>query len=265
MNGYFSIVFMLIVISTIILCATIFTVSPDPGVAWKIPYVYTELVDIYLQFKMLCHVPNLSKEYLALRNNHKEYQLMRSDCHTLPDEEKYERLELHQDPVLIKSLDTLNDSRFLMNNLEPRLGSFIMNTPSDFNDFIMERIGTLMTRLHLPNSKQHSSDKRGATYIPAGGCMEYHSNQSHFGGWRLYMHYLPEGDEQKSWFAYKHPYDGTYRRIYDNNSGANMFRIRKKPNKLLWHCIYSDVPRFSMGIWLPPELAQHLKVYGERH
>jgi hypothetical protein len=76
------------------------------------------------------------------------------------------------------------------------------------------------------------------------------------------MHWLP--DEGDSYFVYRHPFDTTYRVVKDTNDGANMFRIRKPPKNLLWHGIYSETPRFSWGIWLPPELAQYLKVHGER-
>lgn len=244
----------------------------DPGVAWKVPYeAYPELKEIYEAFKNSCEIPDIPSEYFADISQDEDYQNMRNDCKTLPDEKKYADLELGRETAKLENLDKFLDvtnARYMIppdkKGAEYRVrgGCYTRDIPKDVEKIATENIHKLMERLNLPNRLEHETDSRGSTYMPPGGFMEYHSNQKHYGGWRLYMHWLPDGGE--SWFAYQHPYDKSYHRIYDSNEAANMFRIRKPPKNLLWHCISSDCHRFSWGIWLPPELAQHLKQFGKR-
>jgi len=268
----------------IFLCVILFIViyfsvqgskEADPGVAWKVPYeAYPELKDIYENYKSTCVIPAIPKKFFDDTQANTTYQQMREDCKRLPDTEKYEAFETKKWTLTwaqrIKSFsDGVNLPEYDIpvgaqgaGEYKLRIGCYHREISDEMESYTSQKIQALMTRLGLPNKLDHLTDSRGGTYMPPGGFMEYHSNQNHQGGWRLYMHYLPEGGE--SWFAYQHPFDGSYRRIADTNEGANMFRVRKPPKNLLWHSIYSDTPRFSWGIWLPPELAQHLKTYGER-
>lgn len=243
----------------------------NPGVAWKVPYAaYPELQEIYEAFKNSCKIPEIPVSYFRDIAEDEGYQAMRKDCHELPDESKYEQIELSggEKQGLERFMDESNVNyqiplnRVGFEEYKVRGGCYSRTIPNEVESLATTNINKLMERLGLTNRLERQSDSRGTTYMPPGGFMEYHSNQNHHGGWRLYMHYLPEGGD--SWFAYQHPYDKTYHRIYDSNEGANMFRIRRKPKRLLWHCIVADTHRFSWGIWLPPELAQHLKKFGVR-
>lgn len=263
--------------------------SPDPGIAWKIPYKhFPELQVIYDAFCKSCEIPNIPEQYFSDIKSNVIYQDMREACKTLPDHERWSNYELNNRTLtwgeaVRPFLDTTpgspyhplpsdeqkskgEDSEYYV-----RLGCFGRNIPSSVEQVATQQIQALMKRLGLPNKLNRLTDSRGTTYMPPGGFMEYHSNQAHYAGWRLYMHYLippkvvsSDQESAVSWFAYEHPFDGSYRRLQDTNTEANMFRIRKPPKKLLWHCIYSDTHRFSWGIWLPPELAQHLKAFGRR-
>lgn len=280
----------LVLLTVIIVMVVYFSVigsQRDPGVTWKVPYkAYPELRDIYEAFKATCTIPELPKGYVETFRNSTEMQRMREDCRKLPDKNKYRAFELNNETERDQKVQTLfQTSQFPMSDpnspYSVRGGCFIRQIPENVEMLASERIQSLMKRIGLENRMDRLTDSRGTTYMPPGGFMEYHSNQNHFGGWRLYMHFLPtanrnneddDNDEtdtsfpdlHQSWFAYEHPFDGSYRRIYDQNDAANMFRIRKPPKKLLWHSIFSDTHRFSWGIWLPPELAQHLKTHGQR-
>lgn len=245
-----------------------------PGVAWKVPYAsYPELQAIYEEYRKSCEIPPIPPEYHQAAKENELYQSMRNDIRapTLPaDMKKYEEFEKTSLSKLewaqsLKSFYSCQSPYRIQPKCDyvPRLGCYRREISADLEQFATKQIQALMTRLGLPNRLERLTDSRGATYMPPGGFMEFHSNQDHFGGWRLYMHYLPQGG--KSAFVYQHPYDGSRREIEDNNEEGNLFRIRKPPKRLLWHGIYSeDAHRFSWGIWLPPELAQHLKTYGRR-
>ncbi len=98
--------------------------------------------------------------------------------------------------------------------------------------------------------------------MPAGSFMEAHTNRHHLAGWRFYFQYLPEAGQ--SVFYYRHCHDKSLHAVPDSNLAGNMFRIRKLPDTLLWHSIVADTPRMAWGIYLCPELAQHLKSVGQR-
>lgn len=264
-------VFLVLVVGSILIVTMVLLqASPDPGVAWKVSYTaYPELHDIYRAFVSSCKTPSIPAQYFQDTQADPLFQSMRQDCLKLPNIDKYETYELSESRV--HSFVAQNKAYRIPPSVEGqnymvRYGCYRREITESVARLATENISKLMRRLGLKNRLERLTDSRGSTYMPAGGFMEYHSNQNHYGGWRLYMHYLPESSEKegKSWFAYRHPFDGTYRRISDSNTSANMFRIRKPPKRLLWHAIFTDTPRFSWGIWIPPELAQHLKVWGTR-
>jgi len=237
--------------------------NQDVGIAFKVPYgSYPELQEIYDAFKKSCVIPDLPESYFEARKNNEVYQQMRNDCMDLPDEHKYEEFEMNSDQKSKESIKEFYDQPIENSKYFTRYGCLRTDISKDLEQFAAQKIASLSDRLGLMNKINRNTDSRGSTYMPPGGFMEYHSNQNHYGGWRFYMHYLP--NPGKSIFAYKHPYDGTYRQVPDTNEGANMFRIRLKPKPLLWHCIFTEVPRFSWGIWLDPSLAQHLKEFAVR-
>ncbi len=231
-----------------------------PGVAWKVPYSQVpELAAIQQAFAKECQVPDLPECMRA--STDAVYQAMRDDCLGLPDVEFYEAYEkeetMHRQ-WLGKFYSQTTDQSY-----RSRLGAWVRTIPPWLEEFAVQKINELVGRLGLDCRLGRLPDSRGTTYMGPNGFMEYHSNQDHFGGWRLYFHHLPTPGPP-SWFAYRHPFDGSYRRIEDSNAGCNMFRIRKPPKDLLWHCIYSPTDRFSWGIWIDPEVARALQPLGLR-
>ncbi len=77
-------------------------------------------------------------------------------------------------------------------------------------------------------------------YLPRG-FMGWHSN-SNFGGWRVYASYVAEGD--KSFFRY---YKGGKVITEWEKKGWNFRAFEIKKPILYWHCVYTDVDRFSFG------------------
>jgi hypothetical protein len=265
-----------------------------PGVSWKVLVSsYPEIKAIKQKFIESCEIPLIDPNYFIDAKENKVFQQMREDCKTLDTnlEEKYTAYESSSKNELewAKEVKPFFGVRYALANTEnlikntekefnkipsdssqttcgekritqyvPRLGCFQKHVSEELEKFAETKIDELMKRLGLSNRLNHKADNRGSTYMPPGvGFMEMHSNRNHFAGWRLYMHHLP--DNGNSWFSYRHPYDGSYRKIYDENERMNMFRIRKPPDNVMWHAIFSDTHRFSWGLWIPPELAQHLK------
>lgn len=267
-----------LVLSLVVLFGLVLTVyvlllqkSPDPGIAWKVSYEgIPELETIYQAFVESCVVPKMPENYEKELKACRTAQRMRSDLQNLPETQTYEEYELRSTSTESELHKFYDASQFPMPNSDSaykvRLGCFRKDVGKDLEKVATEQIQQLMDRWGLSNRLDRLSDSRGSTYMPPGGFMEYHSNQNHYGGWRLYMHYLPqrENSELSSWFVYRHPFDGSYRKIEDQNGAGNLFRIRKPPKKLLWHGIYADTHRFSWGLWIPPELAQRLKTRGVR-
>lgn len=257
-----------------------------PGLLWKVQYSdFPELFEIWEHFKQSCIVPDIPESWFIDTSENKVFQEMRMDALLLNQESKYELFEtkpmresiwsseimkfysdqymisahVSQTPeVLFSQERTVFKCQTRQIEYTPRLGAYHRHISSELEIFASQKINELMKRLGLSNKLNKLTDSRGATFTPAGGFMEAHTNRLHLAGWRIYLHFLPEHEKQSS-FIYKHCYDNSVRIIPDTNNAANLFRIRKLPDKLLWHAIHTDRPRFSWGLWVPPELAQFLK------
>ncbi len=284
-----NVAFALVILVALATCIALTVQAPLHGVCWKVPYAnIPELQEIYQAFRDSCVAPQIPNEWYEAAKHNSTFQSMRLEAQTLPQESeaKYEVFETKpkRESEWALGLREFYGNRFAVTqttdsetlfarrpkdlqnecNAErrveeyvPRGGCFYRHVSSDLERLARDKIQALMARWNLPNDFKRLSDSRGATWSPAGGFMEMHSNRKHFAGWRLYFHYLPEKDE--GFFVYKHPYDHTVRTVRDSNEACNMFRIRRPPNALLWHAIWNDSPRFSWGIYIPPELAQKLK------
>lgn len=88
----------------------------------------------------------------------------------------------------------------------------------------------------------HSIQLSGNFLYPPGGFMSWHTN-SNTPGDRVYLTYTTESD--KSFFRYRNS-DGDIITSYDK-SGWTMRRFRVDSSDLLWHCVYSDTFRLSIG------------------
>ena len=87
----------------------------------------------------------------------------------------------------------------------------------------------------------------GHFWYPPGGYMGWHTN-SESPGWRLYISYTDEPG--KSYFRYRHPETKQIITSMDHKWDIRMFHVSS--DKPLWHTIYSDTNRFSLGYILQP-------------
>lgn len=89
--------------------------------------------------------------------------------------------------------------------------------------------------------------RAGQYWYPPGSYMGWHTN-SRFPGWRLYVTYCAE--PEKSFFRYRDPDSGEIVTSTDRQWHVRMFRV--SADKLLWHCVYSDTDRLSIGYVVRP-------------
>lgn len=87
----------------------------------------------------------------------------------------------------------------------------------------------------------------GHFWYPPGGYMGWHTN-SGAPDWRLYICYAEEPD--KSFFRYRDPDSLEIITTMDQSWGVRLFLVT--PAKPLWHAIYSDTNRFSLGYRIHP-------------
>lgn len=92
-----------------------------------------------------------------------------------------------------------------------------------------------------------SVSNSGHFWYPPGGYMSWHTN-SGCPGWRLYVTYAEQPG--KSFFRYRDVASGSIVTSYDDTWDFRMFEIcRERP---LWHAVYSDTHRFSLGFVIRP-------------
>lgn len=109
-----------------------------------------------------------------------------------------------------------------------------------FNNISFPNVDNAISMIFKGKIKQFGVS--GRIWYPQNGFMGWHTNSNNK-GYRLYCVYARE--EGKSFFRYKNPSDGKVITSWDKK-GWN-FRIFKIDEKILWHSIYSDTDRFSIG------------------
>jgi hypothetical protein len=87
----------------------------------------------------------------------------------------------------------------------------------------------------------------GHFWYPPGGYMGWHTN-SGAPDWRLYISYAEEPD--KSFFRYRDPDSLEIITEFDRGWAARLFHVTR--DRPLWHAVYSDTNRFSLGYRVHP-------------
>lgn len=78
-------------------------------------------------------------------------------------------------------------------------------------------------------------------YPKEQGFMGWHTNSDQPNA-RIYLSYAEEGG--KSFFRYRDPESGEIVTLWDEQGwNARMFETPRDPNKLYWHCVYSECDR----------------------
>lgn len=123
-----------------------------------------------------------------------------------------------------------------------------------------QRSGTLVHRFIYLLAKKYSlshrkyiQDIKGLFYYPPGGFREWHTNLLDDTSWRLY--YINVTEDEKSWFRYVPAGSNETVLVPDRSGYYNMFRLRSRKEELLWHTVYSDTNRFSVGFKITPNFA----------
>jgi len=93
--------------------------------------------------------------------------------------------------------------------------------------------------------KKYIQDIKGLFYYPPGGFREWHTNIHDDTSWRLY--YIHATEDGESWFRYVPVGSNKTVLVPDRSGYFNMFRLRKKKSDMMWHSVYSDTHRFSVG------------------
>lgn len=88
----------------------------------------------------------------------------------------------------------------------------------------------------------------GHFWYPPGAYMAWHTN-SGAPGWRMYISHAEEPG--KSFFRYRDPDTHEIITSMDDEWNVRLFEIRS--DKLLWHAVYSDTNRFSLGYMIYPQ------------
>ncbi|MHA1682286.1 MAG: hypothetical protein ACTSUE_15220 [Promethearchaeota archaeon] len=107
--------------------------------------------------------------------------------------------------------------------------------------------------LHKRFYQQRRVKVTGLFYYPPGGYAEWHTNRYDIIGWRFY--YVRTKEPGKSWFRYKHAMNETVHLAPDGEEHYNMFYLEEDADNLVWHSVYSDTDRFSIGLNLPSMFA----------
>lgn len=104
-----------------------------------------------------------------------------------------------------------------------------------------ESMSELVGGIFVP-AKRRSVISSGHFWYPKGSWMGWHTN-SRAPGWRIYINHAEEPG--KSFFRYRDPSSGEVHTLVDREWNLRVFRVeRERP---LWHCVYSDTNRFSLG------------------
>lgn len=82
----------------------------------------------------------------------------------------------------------------------------------------------------------------GHLWYPPGAYMGWHTN-SRVPGWRIYVNYAEQ--EGKSFFRYRDPDTKNIITLNDRHWNIRIFKISR--DRPLWHSVYSETNRFSMG------------------
>jgi len=94
----------------------------------------------------------------------------------------------------------------------------------------------------------------GVFYYPPGGYTVWHTNRYERPGWRMY--YTKVIDNGKSFFAYRDPKNGEIHKVFDKHDHYNIFFVETKEQEALWHCVFSDTHRISIGLNVPEHFVQ---------
>ncbi len=150
--------------------------------------------------------------------------------------------------------DLLNQNRWVSDIVEKReISNCIPFNFSNVDQAVMdEQLVTLRQELDalmlkyakewFPGCPDVTVENTGHFWYPKGSYMGWHTNLR-TPGWRCYINVVEE--DNRSFFRYRDPADGKIETLWDKKWNIRFFHIT--PTQPLWHCVYSDTNRFSLG------------------
>lgn len=121
---------------------------------------------------------------------------------------------------------------------------------------LVHRFISVLAQKYKLSHGEYVRDIKGLFYYPPGGFREWHTNMLDDTSWRLY--YIHTTEDDKSWFRYVPAGSNKTVLVPDRTGYYNMFRLRGRKNELLWHSVYSDTNRFSVGFKITPSFAAQI-------
>lgn len=113
------------------------------------------------------------------------------------------------------------------------------------NDPIFNKITSICNHLSKISGTMYSVQPRGFFYYPPGAFHNWHTNQYHEHGWRLYMIGVPHGGDSS--FFYVDRKTKELREVKDRDATINLFRVGSKNDKLYHSASSLTAERWSMG------------------
>ena len=113
---------------------------------------------------------------------------------------------------------------------------------------VLNRLVTERVSKVFQPKKKLTVNSSGFFLYPPKCWMGWHTNAQN-PGWRMYVTYADEPG--KSFIRYRDPATGTIHTSWDKGVDVRLFRVDTKTP--LWHTIYSDTHRFSIGYRIRPE------------
>src|SRR5690606_16681544 len=95
----------------------------------------------------------------------------------------------------------------------------------------------------------------GNFLYPPGGFREWHTNAHDMPGWRLY--YVQTAVPHASWFHYVDPLTQDMHVLEDRDQHFNLFDLHSRDG-WLWHSVYSNTHRCSLGLHVSDAMARSL-------
>lgn len=210
-------------------------------------FKYDSIPELQIIDKLMneeCRIPDSNLPKITQLNKNFDF---RTDCHSYPDKEKYTKLEYNlMSPPLPFTRGIYNDKIPTLKyaNMTHHGGKFRIKPSPKTTESLSKLFGKDWITL------------RGFFYYPPKGYREWHTNAYHMYPdqssqeedftWRAY--FVKCDKDNQAWFKYIDPKTDKIEKLFDQDKIIRVFKLPKKTQ--LWHCIYSDCHRFSMGIQL---------------
>lgn len=212
----------------------------------------TSLMNIYNEFEKICNLEKEIPEFSLLStiqgigndNNYLDtIERFRDMAQRKPTDEELKELWFYEKEKNNYTFDMIK--KRLYKNKEPvnwwiyNGQSYMIHPENPILTFVKEEI--------KKNIGGENTKITGCFFYDTNMFRVWHTNKWDLLGWRIY--FIKTNQNNKSFFSYlDHNNNFSYEKLYDNNLTIRCFKITSIPP--LWHSIYSECQRYSLGIYL---------------